>query len=201
MQDRRSTRPERGDKTIPSLEEWPKALVGCALRTRKLVHGMHPTEGNGGLYGIVNCSGQTREHGGQSLPHWRAARRRQSTGGYEARAPKGGERNDKARMAHPRPHRGVYWVRVCGAVCSLRAGRCRAGKRRLHGPRLLCADTAPLSRCFLGGDTLLNSSGNVDESIIPSREGRQRQMQQGRLSTQPALVLCRRKGAGLFASL
>ncbi len=34
-----------------------QALVGCALRTKKLVHGMHPTEGNGGLYGIVNCSG------------------------------------------------------------------------------------------------------------------------------------------------
>ncbi len=33
-----------------------RALVGCALRTRKLVHGMHPTEGNGWLYGIVNCS-------------------------------------------------------------------------------------------------------------------------------------------------
>ncbi len=31
-------------------------LVGCALRTRGLVHGMHPTEGNGELYGIVNCS-------------------------------------------------------------------------------------------------------------------------------------------------
>ena len=30
-----------------------RALVGCALRTRRLVHGMHPTEGNGGLYGSV----------------------------------------------------------------------------------------------------------------------------------------------------
>ena len=33
-----------------------RAPLGCALRTRKLVHGMHPTEGNGGLYGSVNCS-------------------------------------------------------------------------------------------------------------------------------------------------
>ena len=40
------------------LSAW--ALVGCALRTRRLVHGMHPTDGNGGLYGSVKHSGVKR---------------------------------------------------------------------------------------------------------------------------------------------